>query len=145
VTRYRRPAPYEELDHTADAGVVVRAKSADEALARLVLAFADLVTGGAPVSPTSELVIEIEPADRAAMAIDVLRELLFRFETERKIPDAVEVRRFDPAKGAELCVELGPYDPERHGDGLDLKAVTFHAARFESDGAGWVAQIVFDI
>lgn len=143
--RLTRPVPYEELDHTADAGVVVRGSSKEEALARLVLAYADLVAGGAPVDETSELTLAVEPGDLAAMAVDVLRELLFRFDTERVIPGSCAVLRLEPEQGAEVSAGVGEYDPERHAEGLALKAVTLHAARFEREGEGWVAQVVFDV
>jgi hypothetical protein len=40
--RYTLPQPYQQLDHTADVGVVVHGDSPLEALARLVLAYASL-------------------------------------------------------------------------------------------------------
>lgn len=143
--RFRRPVPYEELDHTADAGVVVRGTSKEETLARLVLAFADLVTGGAPVEAGPELAIEVEAGDFAAMAVDVLRELLYRFDTQGLVPESCEVVRLDPERGGRVLVGAGAYDPERHAEGLALKAVTLHAARFEPEQRGWVAQVVFDV
>ncbi|MCK6532313.1 MAG: archease [Polyangiaceae bacterium] len=143
--RLRRPVPYEELDHTADAGVIVHGRCKEEALARLVLAYADLVTGGAPVATGADRVVEVAPGDLAAVAVDVLRELLFRLETERWVPESCEVVHFDPQRGARLVIGSAPYDPVAHADGLVLKAVTLHAARFEPEGSGWVAAIVFDV
>ncbi len=153
ATRYTLPVPFEELDHTGDAGVRVRGRTAEEALARLVLAFADLVTLGVPAQSVSTRTIEVEPADRAAQAVDVLRELLFQLESHRLVPQACRVERFEPETGARVVVELGRYEPDLHGEGLVLKAVTWHEARFEHDesAAGesraepWWAQIVFDV
>jgi SHS2 domain-containing protein len=54
------------------------------------------------------------------------------------------VVRLDP-DAAEVIVTLGSYDPERHAEGLDLKAVTRHGARFEQVDGGWRAAVVFDI
>jgi SHS2 domain-containing protein len=49
-------------------------------------------------------------------------------------------------RSAELTVGFGRYDPERHAEGLDLKAVTRHEARFERGEDGvWRGQVVFDI
>lgn len=142
--RLRHPVPYEELDHTADAGVLVRGHSKEETLGRLVLAYADLVTGGAPLASGSDQVIEVEAGDLAGMAVDVLRELLFRFETERWVPESCEVALLDPERGARVVVGTGAYDPVAHANGLVLKAVTLHAARFEPEAGGWVAAVVFD-
>jgi SHS2 domain-containing protein len=140
-----RPVPYDELDHTADAGVRVRGASPEEALARLVLAYADLIAGAAPADESTTATIEVEPGELAEMAVNVLRELLYRFDTEGLIPESCRVDRLDPAVGTELTIGAGKYDPSRHAEGLGLKAVTWHAARFERDGDDWVAQIVFDV
>lgn len=145
MTRYQLPQPYDEIDHTADVGIVVRGTTADETLSRLVLGLAALVSGGAPVREERELRVRAEPSDRAAMAVDVLREVLFRFDSEQVIPASCETLVFEPERGAEVLLGVGPYDPEAHAEGIDLKAVTFHEARFEPEGQGFVAQIVFDI
>jgi len=143
--RYVRPQPFEELDHTADAGLVVRGRTADETLARLVLAYAEMVSGGAEVIAQDEELVEVEPGDHLSMAIDVLRELLYRFETRKCIPASCEVLRFAPEHGATVKLEMGPYDERVHAEGLAFKAVTLHAARFEPEGNNWIAQVVFDV
>jgi len=142
--RYALPQPYRDLEHTADVGVAVEGASAEEALARLVLAYAALLAGGGPVGPGRDEPFTVSARSYPEIAVALLRELLFRFATERLVPAACEVVRLD-ARGAEVTVALGPYDPERHAEGLDLKAVTRHAARFEQADGGWRAQVVFDI
>ena len=145
MPRLSLPSPYEELDHTADVGVVVRGDDPEQTLARLVLALSQLLSGGGLVREERELRVKVEPADRAAMAVDVLREVLFLFDSERILPASAETLRFDPGQGGEVVVGVGPYDDAAHAEGLELKAVTLHEARFEREGAGWLAQIVFDI
>ena len=93
------PQPFEELDHTADAGVLVHGQSAEQTLARLVLALSAVLTGGGAVSAERDLTVQVERGDRAAMAVDVLRELLFRFECEMVVPESCAVTRFDPEHG----------------------------------------------
>jgi SHS2 domain-containing protein len=142
--RFHLPQPYDDLDHTADVGVSVDGSTPDEALARLVLAQSALLAGGAPVSAEHALRLEVRGPDRAAVAIECLRELLFRFSTAREIAAWCEVESFGETEAA-VAVGLGSWDPELHGEGLDLKAATWHAARFERDGGRWRAQVVFDI
>jgi SHS2 domain-containing protein len=143
--RLALPQPWEDLGHTADVGVRVRGASAEEALARLALAFGTLVTGGdAPPAEREERVAAASGGGLADAAVALLRELLFRFATERLVPAQVEVHRVGPG-GAEATVAFARYDPERHAEGADVKAVTWHAARLEPEGGGWVAQMVFDI
>lgn len=145
MTRFERPQPYEEIDHTADAGVIVRGATREEALARLVLAFADLVTAGGPLWKSCERTFSVEAGDDAGVAVDLLRELFFVFESERLIPIAVQVLRFELDAGAEVRVDLAPYDAVEHAEGLVLKAITLHEARFERTGSGWEAAVVFDV
>jgi SHS2 domain-containing protein len=144
--RYELPQPFQDLDHTADVGVAVEGASAEETLARLVLAFAALLAGGEPVvvARDERLAVASDGGGLTGVAMALLRELLFRFATERILPGACEVLRLD-AHGAEVVVGFGSFDLERHADGLDIKAVTRHQARFEEADGRWRAQVVFDI
>ncbi|WP_242361497.1 MULTISPECIES: archease [Anaeromyxobacter] len=143
--RLSLPQPYEDLGHTADVGVRTRGATAEEALARLVLAFAALAAGGAAVAAEREERVAVEGGPGlAGSAVALLRELLYRLATEALVPAACEVLRVDAA-GTEAVVAFGRRDPVLHAEGADLKAVTWHAARLEREGAGWVAQAVFDI
>jgi SHS2 domain-containing protein len=142
--RLRGEQPWEDLEHTADVGLRVRGASAEEALGRLVLAFATLVTGGAAADPVREEVVTVAGGPGlAGTAVALLRELLFRLSTERLVPLEVDVRAADE-RGAVAAVLFGRHDRERHAEGADVKAVTWHAARLEREGDGWVAQIVLD-
>jgi SHS2 domain-containing protein len=143
--RLALPQPWEDLDHIADVGLRVRGRSAEEALARLVLAFATLVTGGAPVTPAREDRVEVAGGPGlAGTAVALLRELLFRLATRGEVPAEVEVLHADAA-GAAAQIAFGPRDPVRHAEGADVKAVTWHAARLEEEGGGWVAQVILDV
>lgn len=143
--RYRLPQPYRDLEHTADVGVEVWGDSAEEALARLVLAESALLCGGGAVATLREGRLRSPPGDLRATALWVLRELLYRFATSRELVGACEVVSLDPVAGAELALELGPFDPGAHAEGLDLKAVTLHRSAFEREGPRWRAAVVFDI
>jgi SHS2 domain-containing protein len=143
--RWSLPQPYQDLDHTADVGVRVEGSSAEEALARLVLAESALLAGGGAVAEKRVERIAVAAADPAAAAIELLRELLYRFATARELVAWCEVEQLG-ANRAAVRVGLGTWDPELHREGVDLKAVTWHAAHFERSADGrWHAQVVFDI
>jgi SHS2 domain-containing protein len=143
--RYALPQPFEDIGHVADVGMRVRGASAEEALARLALAFGTLVTAGEPVDRGREERIEVAAggAGLAGSAVGLLRELLFRLVTAAEVPAEVEVLSVDE-RGATALVTFGRRDPDRHAEGADVKAVTWHAARLEREGDGWVAQVVVD-
>lgn len=139
------PQPWEDLDHTADVGLRVRGGSAEEALGRLALAFSTLVAGGGDLTASREERIEVQGGPGLAdTAVAFLRELLFRLATRGEVPAEIEVLRADGA-GAAALVGFAARDPRRHAEGADVKAVTWHAARLEPEGGGWVAQVVLDV
>jgi SHS2 domain-containing protein len=143
--RLRVPQPYEDIGHVADVGIRVHGASPEEALARLALAFATLVTGGGPVAAGADERVEVVGGPAlAGTAVALLRELLFRLATRREVPAEIEVHSADERR-AVATVAFGRHDPERHAEGADVKAVTWHAARLEREGDGWVAQVVLDI
>jgi len=139
------PQPYALLDHTADVGVRVEGASAEEALARLALALGALLSGEGPAVAVEEERLEVAGGpDLAGTAVAVLRELLYRFATRRLFPCGCEVERVGP-DGATLRVTFARWDPGRGDEGADVKAVTWHAARLERQGDGWVGQVILDV
>jgi SHS2 domain-containing protein len=143
--RYTLPQPTEEVGHVADLGLRVRGGSAEEALARLALALGQLLSGGGPTPLALEERLAVQGGPGlAGTAVALLRELLVRFAIDRLVPAEVEVHRADEA-GAEATVGFARYDAERHREGVEVKAVTWHAARLEPAGGGWVAQVLLDV
>ena len=142
---YRLPQPYEELDHTADVGIRVHGDSREACLSRLVLGFTQLILAGGAIAPDQTRSLEVEAADNVTMAIDVLRECLFIFDTELCVPATCCVHRFDEESGVLVELGMGALDEDVHLDVTDLKAVTWHDARFEQTPRGWSAQIIFDV
>jgi SHS2 domain-containing protein len=143
--RYSLPQPYQDLSHTADLGVVVEGASAEEALSRLVLALGAVLAGSGALEAVREETFAVPVrGDLARGAVDLLRELLYRFATERIIPCTCEVLRLD-GEAVEASIGFGRWDPVRHADGADVKAVTFHAARLEQVGGRWRGQVLFDV
>jgi SHS2 domain-containing protein len=139
------PQPFEDLGHTADVGMRVRGASAEEALARLTVALGGLLSGGGEVPIEREETVRVTGGPGlAGTAVALLRELLFRFATERLLPAAAEITALS-AEAVEARIAFGRYDPERHAEGVDVKAVTWHLARLEREGDGFVAQAVLDI
>ena len=145
MTCIQLPQPYEEVDHTADMGVVVEGGSAEETLARLVLAMTQVLTGGGDIQGADWVSIEVEMGSHVDMAVDLLRELLYRFDCEGWLASACEVRRMDPLHGVEVRLQRFEYLPDAHPEGVELKAVTLHEASFEQQGDNWRGQVIFDV
>lgn len=145
MTPIHLPQPYQEVDHTADLGVVVEGSSAEETLARLVLAMTQVLTGGGNIQGEDWVSVEVEMGSHVDMAVDLLRELLYRFDCEGWLANACEVRRMDPFLGVEVRLQRFEYLPDAHPEGVELKAVTLHEASFEQEGDRWRSQVLFDV
>lgn len=143
---WTQPQPFEELEHTADAGIRVHGDSAAEVLARLILGHAQFLCGGGPLHRAGRTRVDVAPApDLALIAVDVLRELHARFDTHGWIAESVHVHALSEQQGAAVSVDYAHFEPELHGEGTDIKAITYHAAELERENGGWVGQIIFDI
>ena len=136
------PITYRELDHTADVAIEVDGPTEEDVYARSALALGQMLAGGGPMTQQVERTLEPAGHDRVSQLVDLCRDVLAAFYDERLILCAIDVRQGPPfaAKGW-----FTKWDPALHREGVDVKAVTYGGARFEPDGAGWRAQLIFDI
>ena len=134
---------FELLDHTAD--LFLRARG--DSLAELAVACAEgmfsILVGEGDVEERTTVEIALEAEDAEELVHAWLRELLFRFSAE-----GVAFRRFDVHEAAATRLRATcsgePFDPERHGGGIEIKAVTYHGFKVRHDQGGWLAEVLFD-
>ena len=136
------PIEYRELDHTADVAIEVDGDVEEEVYARAALALGQLLAGGASMTQQVERTLEPAGHDRVSQLVGLLRDVLAAFYDERLILCAVDVRLGPPFTATGW---FDRWDPARHGEGVDVKAVTYGGARFEPEGDGWRARLIFDI
>ncbi|HEY3445539.1 MAG TPA: archease [Myxococcales bacterium] len=142
--RYGLPSPFEEISHTADVGVRAKGKDLPETYARTALALAQLQAGGGAVEPEEERRLEAHGDDRVMLLVDFCRQALRVFWLDRRILSAVEIESLsDTALSARAW--FGRFDPERHGEGMDIKAVTYARAAVEPAEGGFVGSVIVDI
>jgi SHS2 domain-containing protein len=142
------PEGFEEIDHTADLGLRVRAESLEGLFRQAALGLASLLTDPAAVGSAEQAAIEIRGIDLEELLVGWLNELLYRFESDRLVLTAF----------SELCIEEtageyrlraeatgGRWDPQRHPPGAPVKAATYHALKIvpAADG-GFEITVVFD-
>lgn len=136
------PITYRELDHTADVAIEIDGPTEEEVYARAALALGQMLAGGGPMTQEVERTLEPAGHDRVSQLVDLCRDVLAAFYDERLILCAIEVRLGPPFAATGWFTK---WDPALHREGVDVKAVTYGGARFEPDGDGWRAQLIFDI
>ncbi len=157
-----------ELDHTADVGIVIEARSLEELLRRAATGMWQLVLaaetegaglaadssappdagrpgdGSAPAADTSdgpsrELRIEAEGPD--TLLLRWLQELLYIYEVEGLVPREVA---FSSVEHTSL-VAVVTWKPVERTPVLDIKGVTYHGLEARPTQDGWRGRVIFDI
>ena len=132
------------IDHTGDAGILLRAENLRQLFERAAWGMFSLLTNVAEIRLVEETRIQVEANDLPALMLAWLSELNYRHVTEHRLFGKFEVSVIsDQMVFAEVSGET--INPDRHTIFTEIKAVTFHGLRLEKSDNGWEAQIIFDL
>ena len=140
---------FEIFDHTADVGLEVRGETLEDLLASAARAIVSVMLVDLPETAEEWTDVRVEsPAgaeDRGDLLVAWLQELLFHFETRRRVPLDFDFHECGTS-ALRVTVGWGRFDPARHRTGLEIKAVTYHqlTVRQEADGT-WRARFICDV
>ena len=138
------PPSFEILEHTADVGL--RAYGAT-----LAALFENAAAGLLEIALDRETVEERETrpvsaaaADREALLVNWLQEILWLVDGERWLPRRVSVAEISETRVAGVaCGEVS--DRARHRFRVIVKAVTYHQLSIREQNGIWVAEVYVDI
>jgi SHS2 domain-containing protein len=126
------------LEHTAELGLEIEARSREAVFEEALAAFAELVGGGDGPLTTRE--VEVEADEPGLLLVEWLSELLYLADAERFVPEGVASLELDGNR-LRATVEGRLGEP-----GQLLKAVTLHRLEFrENATVGWRAHVVLDV
>jgi len=143
------------IEHTADLGLEAEGATQGEALAEAALGLTSVLTGKphphALARPDRELRFTVEAPDRAALAVAFLSEILWAFESQDPLwlGGGVDVGPGD-GDGTVRATASGNgcvHDANRHGRGVEVKAITYHGLEFGpvERRPGWRLRVILDI
>jgi SHS2 domain-containing protein len=150
--RPSRPAGFETIEHTADIGLHVWGRSAEELFQQAGLGLVALIVkraGGEAPGPHDEREVAVSSTDLEEALISFLQELLYLFEIGRFVAVEITVEEAGPT-GVRARLRGEARDPARHEALTDVKAATYHDLsivrdRDEDRGETWSTVIIFDI
>lgn len=137
---------YEYFDHTADVGIRLKAPNLETLLNDAGIALFSLIVDNlAQVQPREQADIRVAGAVAEAdyLLFDWLNELLRQFEETGRV-----FCRFKVTLSADGITATGfgeTLDPNRHGLGNEVKAITYHRLRVEQTPDGWEGEVILDI
>lgn len=138
------PSWFEEIDHTGDAGVLVRAPDLKTLFERAAIAMFTILTEVDEVGDAVSREVDVSASDREDLLVRWLSELNFLHLTERMLFHRFAVRSMsDKHLSAEVSGE--GIDEERHTVHTEIKAVTYHGLTISASEDGWSAQVIFDM
>ena len=132
----------EELGHTSEIGLRVRA----DALEQLFACCAQAMFGLLRVLPnrTGPAIrhnVTINSIDGESLMVDWLSELLYLYETTGALFSDCIILRWT---ATHLEAQVTGYPPNAP-PAVHVKAVTYHQLHIQANADGWTAQIYFDI
>jgi SHS2 domain-containing protein len=132
------------IDHTADIGLAVDARSLERLFERAAEALFAQITDRTPVPADRSQQITAAGIDWPDLMFNWLRELFYLWAGEQRIVTGARVRHLAPyVLRAE--VQSAGFDPSVHRIVEEIKAVTYHQLRVERIESGWSARFFLDV
>jgi len=144
VERSERPASVETFEHTADVGLVVRAATLEALFAGAADGLVALTIDPAGLRDDEHERVSITAADRAALLVAWLNEIVYLLDTRGFLPRRCRIVEVtDTTLTAELAGDI--VDRTRHDVRRMVKAATYHGLSLVQTGAGWEARVILDL
>jgi SHS2 domain-containing protein len=144
---------YESLDHTADAGLRIFGRDLPELFKHAALGMLDQMTDAAALraefqtakqTAIPEEILHVDAIALEELFLSWLRELLFRFSAARFAAVDFHFLELDE-KHLQVRVRGLRFDPARHDQKCDVKAVTYHDFKLRHHPDFWSAEVIFDV
>ena len=135
---------YEFFEHTADIGIRAQGKTLAELFARMAQGLVELIAEDSALQPRQGRSIQLSADDAESLLLAWLQELLFWFSTDRFLPVEFSLDDVTPTT---LRGQLrgDTFDPARHAQGREVKAITRHLLEVRQRNGVWHGQVIVDI
>lgn len=135
---------YETIDHTADIGIRVFGKDAEELFARAGAALFEQITDSGRIAPEKQRHLTVSGIDWPDLMVNWLRELLYLWTGGEQLLVGVEIEKLAEFSLA-ATVGTVSYNPDYHVILNEIKAVTYHGIDVSQRPLRWEATVIFDI
>jgi SHS2 domain-containing protein len=135
---------HEFFDHTADIGIRGRGPTLAGLCVAMAQGLVELIAEDSALEPVEPRPIDLAAGDAQALLLRWLKELLYWFSTDRFLPVRYEFTDATPTR-LRGRVLGDTFDPARHTQGREVKAITRHALKVQQDAQGWTGEVIVDI
>jgi SHS2 domain-containing protein len=135
---------FEILEHTADIGIRAFGRTLPELYENAARGLLELLLSPRHVRPAEEETVTVTGTDAVDLMIVWLHEILLRTDARKRA--FADVRVSEVGEWRLVATLKGePLDGSRHKLRMEVKGVTYHAARVEKAESGWVAEVFLDV
>lgn len=138
------PSWLQYIEHTADAGIRVRAGSREELFERAAAGMFTLIADPGDATPVETLGVSVAAPDVAALMVRWLSELNVLHQTRTLLFCAYTIQEMTDRR-LSAAVDGRPVDPGGDEIYREIKAVTYHGLAVGESGGTWTAEIIFDL
>ena len=135
---------YEFFDHTADIGIRARGATLAELFEQLARGLTALIAEDSVLQPREARAIRLSADDAESLLLAWLQELLFWFSTDRFLPVDYALEEVTPTS-LRGTVRGERFDPVRHVQGREVKAITRHRLSVRREDSAWTGEVIVDI
>jgi len=135
---------YEFFEHTADVGIAARGVTLAELFEQAARGLVELLAENSVLEPRQAWPVVLSAENVELLLLAWLQELLFWFSTEGFLPVryALDELTETSLRGQ---VSGDVFDPTRHVQGREVKAITRHLLNVEQRDGMWHGQVIVDI
>ena len=134
---------YSFFDHTADIGIQAQGATLGELFINMAQGVIALIAEDSVLQPKDARPIHLSGDDPTSLLLRWLQELLFWFSTDRFLPVQYEVDVTPTSVHG--TVRGARFDPARHTQGREVKAITRHQLEVTQQNGVWRGRVIVDI
>lgn len=136
---------FEFFDHTADIGVHIHGRSLAELFENAARALYEALGRFHKTEGALQKTIDLHAESGEDLLHDWLADLLYEIEANHILYDHFEFHELTPLR-LTATLRGGPIDFTRSQTNGEIKAVTYHQLRIQSQSDGsWRATVIFDV
>ena len=135
---------YEFFDHTADVGIRAHGPTLAELFIAMAQGLTELIAEDSRLEPKQARLVQLEAKSTESLLLAWLKELLFWFSSDKFLPARYELDEVTPTtlRGR---VRGETFDPARHAQGREVKAITRHQLQVRQHDGLWRGQVIVDV
>ncbi len=139
---------FEWVEHPADTGFKAYGDDLEEAFENAALALSEIIADTEKIEAKKEMEISLSSEDLEALLYDWIDHFIYLYDAKSFIYSKFRVKNISETdKGYKLEAKAWgeKYDSEKHGDGTEVKAMTYHMMEIRDEPNQSYVRAVVDI